>query len=501
MVMQSGAAGMVRRGLGGAGLMLVPFLLAACTASPSALAPQAATQTQAKPAEPQPTPAELSEHQRILAVYGGVYTDPRLQAMIQQLVERLVAASDRPDLHYKVTILDSPTVNAFALPDGELYVTRGLLALANDESELASVIGHEMGHVIARHAELREQEIRDEELGDRVFTDLVNDPQAGALALAKSKLKIAGFSQKQELQADAIGIAITAHAGLDPYGAARFLASLQRNSELRLRKGQAGAIKSAAPDFLASHPTTPERIADALATARQYKAPATDTPLARAQARAAYLADLDGMLYGEDESAGFVRGRRFMHPQLGFTFTAPEGFALDNTAKAVLGVTRHGKEALRFDVVSVPAEQALAAYLTSGWIENTDPKSVQPLTVNGFAAATARAKSDNWNFRLYAIRFGSDVYRFIFAAKKSTAETDRLFRQSVDTFRRMTLAEIRQVKPLRVRVVTVKPGDMIEKLAEQMETPDRRVERFLVLNGLDPGDKLQPGSEVKIVAH
>jgi predicted Zn-dependent protease len=499
MVMQVGAAAVVRRGLGGAGLMLVAFLLAACSASPTALAPQAATQTQAKRTEPQRTPVELAEHQRILAIYGGAYTDPRLQAMIEPLVERLVAASDRPDLHYRVTILDSPTVNAFALPDGELYVTRGLLALANDESELASVIGHEMGHVIARHAELREEEIRDEELGDRIFTDLVNDPQAGALALAKSKLKLARFSQKQELQADAIGIAITARAGLDPYGAARFLASLQRNSELGPGKREAGASK--APDFLSSHPTTPERIADALATARQYKAPASDTPLERVHARDAYLADLDGILYGEDQSEGFVRGRRFMHPQLGFAFTAPEGFVLDNTAHAVLGVTRRDNLALRFDVVSVPAEQALAAYLTSGWLENIDPKSVQPLTINGFAAATAQAKSDNWDFRLYAIRFGSDVYRFIFAAKKSTAETDRLFRQSVDTFRRLTLAEIGQAKPLRVRIVTVKPGDTVEKLAERMEIPDGRLERFLVLNGLDPGAKLQPGSEVKIVGN
>jgi predicted Zn-dependent protease len=188
-----------------------------------------------------------------------------------------------------------------------------------------------------------------------------------------------------------------------------------------------------------------------------------------------------------------------MHPQLGFAFTAPEGFVLDNTAHAVLGVTRRDNLALRFDVVSVPAEQALAAYLTSGWLENIDPKSVQPLTINGFAAATARAKSDNWDFRLYAIRFGSDVYRFVFAAKKSTAETDRLFRQSVDTFRRLTLAEIGQAKPLRVRIVTVKPGDTVEKLAERMGIPDGRLERFLVLNGLDRGAKLQPGSEVKIV--
>ena len=127
------------------------------------------------------------------------------------------------------------------------------------------------------------------------------------------------------------------------------------------------------------------------------------------------------MVFGEDPSEGFVRGRRFLHPRLGFTFTAPEGFVLDNTAKAVLGVKHGGDAALRLDVVHVPAEQTLASYLTSGWIENIDPDSVHEVTINGFPGATATAKGDNWDFRLYAIRFGSDVYRFIFASKNFTA--------------------------------------------------------------------------------
>src|SRR5579863_4089965 len=210
--------------------------------------PQVAAPQAAKPApvEPDLSPAELREHQRILASYGGVYKDPRVQTMVEQLVERLVAASDRPDLHYKVTMLNSETVNAFALPTGQLYVTRGLISLANDQSELASVIGHEMGHVIARHAELRERKIRDEELNEKVFTNLVSDPQASAMALARSKLSLASFSQKQELDADAIGIQIAARAGYDPYGSVRFLGSLERSSELKPRPN--GSINPAAPD-------------------------------------------------------------------------------------------------------------------------------------------------------------------------------------------------------------------------------------------------------------
>jgi predicted Zn-dependent protease len=496
--MGRGRSGIASYRLTGAGVaFFAALMLGACSAQWTGALPQSSLAAPTRSAPPEMSPAELREHQRILASYGGVYDDPRLQTMVEQLVDRLVAASERPDLHYRVTILNSDSVNAFALPTGQLYVTRGLIALANDESELAAVIGHEMGHVIARHAELREEEVRDTELSNRVFADLVNDPQASALALAKSKLKLASFSQKQELEADSIGIGIASRAGFDPYGSVRFLASLERNSELKPRPN--GAINPAALDFLSSHPATPERIAHALAIARQYKPPAADSPQQVLQARDAYFAKIDGIVFGEDPSEGFVRGRRFLHPRLGFTFTAPEGFILDNTAQAVLGVKRSGDEALRLDVVHVPAEQTLAAYLNSGWIENIDPASVHDVTVNGFAGATATAKGDDWDFRLYAIRFGSDVYRFIFASKNFTPEVDRTFRETVNTFRRMSLAEMRQAKPAHLKVVKVTPGNTVDKLASRMAVPDRQVQRFRVLNGLDRDDQLKPGSEVKIV--
>ncbi len=480
-----------------AGIVFAALVLAACTASPPADAPLAALPAPAKSADAAMSPAVLREHQRILATYGGVYNEPRLQTVIEQMVERLVAASEKPDLHYKVTILNSQSINAFALPTGQLYVTRGLIALADDDSELASVIAHEMGHVIARHAELRQKEEQQVDLVNRVVTDVVSDPAAGALALAKSKLELASFSQKQEFEADAIGVGIAARAGYDPYGAARFLTAMERNSEIKPE--QTGSINPAAPDFLSSHPSTPERVTQAIANARQYKPPASVSPQEREQARDAYFGDIDGMVFGEDPSEGFVRGRRFLHPKLGFTFTAPEGFTLDNTAQAVLGVKRGGGVALRLDVVRVPAEQTLPQYLNSGWIENIDPATVEEVTINGFPGATAVAKGDQWDFRLYAIRYGSDVYRFIFAAKHRTAETERAFRECMDSFRRMSLAEIEQAKPLRVKIVKVAPGDTVEKLAGRMALADRAADRFRVLNGLEPGDRLKPGSEVKIV--
>jgi predicted Zn-dependent protease len=477
---------MVERVAGVAAVAATMLMLAACTGIPdrSVLLPDQTKQAEAPP------PGQR-EHLRILAAYGGAYDDPQLQALISQTVERLVAASERPDLHYKVTILNSPAVNAFALPSGQLYVTRGLTALANDNAELASVLAHEMAHVIARHAAIREDQARQAAIVGRVVNDVLSDPQTGALALAKTKIALASFSRAQEFEADGIGVSIAARAGYDPYGAVRFLTSMGRNADLK--SASAGSDQRSL-DFMSSHPATPERVKNAQIRAHEVTAPGPGE-----REKSAYLATLDGLVYGEDPSEGFVRGRRFLHPRLGFTFTAPDGFTLDNTAQAVLGLKDGGGAALRLDVVRIAVEQSLPDYLTSGWIENVDRESVEELTINGFPAATAKAKGDDWSFRLYAIRFGSEAYRFIFASKHEAGDSDPIFRASVETFRRMTLAEINAAKPLRLKITTVEQGDTVERLAGRMAGLDHPVERFRVLNGLDAGARLKPGDRVKTV--
>jgi predicted Zn-dependent protease len=473
--------------------MLAAALLLAGCASSGVIDKQVALHDAPKPAATaELDPAAQREHERILAAYNGAYEDARVQAMVTQTVEKLVAASERPDLHYRVTLLNSPVVNAFALPSGQLYVTRGLVALANDSSELASVMSHEMAHVIAHHAESREDRVKQVALVSRMVNGVLSDPDVGALALAKSKIALASFSRAQEFEADGIGVGIAARAGFDAYGATRFLTSLGRDSEIR----QSGPtnIDPRAPDFLSSHPATPERVKNAQTSARQFGAPGVGT-----RERETYLAAVDGMVYGDDPSEGLVRGRHFLHPRLGFTFVAPEGFTLDNTAQAILGVKEGGGQALRLDVVRVPTEQSLTDYLNSGWIENVDGKTIENATISGFPAATANAKGDQWAFRLFVVRFGSDVYRFIFASKHMTPEIDRAFRDSVASFRRMSIAESKAARPLRLRVVTVGDGDTVEQLASRMAVVDRKLERFRILNGLGPADRLNPGDLVKIV--
>lgn len=472
------------------GALALALLLGACSGTSYQAARHITLPEPPKAERAEPLTAAQREHRRILAVYGGAYSNPKLEEQLNATVEKLVAASERPDLHYKVTILNSPAVNAFALPTGQLYVTRGLLALANDTSEVASVLSHEMAHVIARHAAIREDQIRQATLVNRVASDVLGDPQSSALALAKSKIALATFSRGQEFEADGIGVGISSRAGFDPFGATRFLTAMGRNAELR-------ASAKADPrtqEFISSHPATPERVANATLNAHQY----TQGNSSRRE-RAEYLRQLDGLIYGEDPSEGFVRGRRFLHPKLGFTFTAPEGFVLENTPQAVFGVKDGGELALRLDVVRIPSDQKLTDYLKAGWIENIDEASVEEVTINGLPAATTIAKGDAWGFRLYAIRFGSEVYRFIFAAKNKSPELDRQFRESVASFRRMSNAEARSARPLRVKVVTVRSNDTIERLAARMAVSDKPVERFRVLNGMDPTDKLTPGDLVKLI--
>jgi predicted Zn-dependent protease len=431
------------------------------------------------------------EHQRILASYGGSYDDPKLAGLIERTVNRLVSVSDRPDLPYRVTILNSGAVNAFALPGGQLYVTRGLLALASDTSELSSVLSHEMAHVLARHAAVREDQARQAAVVTRVVSEVGNDPDLTALALAKSKLSMASFSRAQEFEADAIGVGIAARAQFDPYGAARFLTAMERNAAL---KSGRTPLDPRAQDFLSSHPATPERVENAQASARQISGPGLGD-----RDRDSYLAAIDNIVYGEDPSEGFVRGRRFLHPKLGFTFQTPEGYTLENTAQAVIGVRGGGNEAMRFDVVRVPADQSLSDYLNSGWMENVDRGATEELTVNGFPAATTTAQGDQWLFRVYALRFGSDVYRFIFATRQRSAESDRHSRETVNSFRRLTLSEIQAARPLRIKIVTAKAGDSPETFAARMGGVDRALDRFRVLNGLDSKTSIKPGEKFKIV--
>ena len=432
-----------------------------------------------------------TEHARLVAMMGGEYRAPAVERYLNTVLAKLAAASDSPGEAYRVTILNTPAVNAFALPSGNLYITRGLLALASDTSEVAAVMAHEIGHVTARHASQRaEQEKRQALI--RQVSEAIQPRERGRQVSADSKFSLVSFSREQELEADRIGVMTIGKAGYDPHGAARFLASLGRSTALRAMLFNQN--RSDANDLNSSHPSTPERIARATAAARQFGAPGIGDA-----GRDAWLDVIDNIDFGDDPGEGAIRGRTFSHARLGFGFTAPEGFVLENSAQAVLGIAGGGSEALRLDSVQVGADTPLESYLNSGWVDGLQAASIRPQTVNGLPAALATARAGDWSFRVGVIRLGSDVYRLIFAARALNEEIDRKFRDSIESFRRLPPDETSRLRPFRVAVVTAGSGDSIDTLAARMAIADRPRDYFLMLNGLDKSDRLKAGERYKIV--
>lgn len=430
------------------------------------------------------------EHPRILATYGGAYHNDKIDKLVARIVGSLTAVSENPNQTYRITILDSPSVNAFALPGGYIYVTRGLLALADDSSEVAAVIAHEMGHVTANHGIERQRFEEAQSINDRVVSEVLSDELASNVALAQSKLKIAAFSRHQELQADAIGVHMLGEAGYDPYAQARFLQTMAAYSDFT----SADPTKDQSLDFLSTHPSTPQRVA----LARQHAA-AFGPEGVGSRGRDYFLAGIDGLLFGDRPQEGYVRGRVFMHPRLGVRFEVPPGFKIKNTAEAVLA-TGPGNLAIRFDGVDANGKGPLTSYIASGWVSGLQPDSIHALSVNGLDAADARASADKWDFDVTVIRVGDRIYRFLTAAPRGSGQLDAAASALRQSFRRMTSSEIASLKPLRVRVITVSPGETVASISRRMMGTDRPEQLFRVLNGLTDGRGVRPGEKVKIIA-
>jgi predicted Zn-dependent protease len=472
----------------------IGWALAGCTSLDQNVGKSAVDTVPVPAAAPRTTGVDspaTREHKQLVHAFGGEYHAVATERLLDEILGKLAAASDVPGLPYRVTVLNSPIINAFALPSGRIYVTRGLLALANDESEVAAVMAHEIAHVTARHA-LQRAEIEKQSAVISQAANVIEDHNKSRSFQAYAQLTLASFSQQQELEADRIGVHNIARAGYDPYAAWRFLQSLGRSSTTRQSLfGQSSAEK---PDMMSTHPSTPERIAQAVVEARQIGAPGVGD-----SGRDAYLGAIGGLAFGDDPSEGLVRGPRFVHPKLGFAFAAPEGFVLENQSVALIGVGEGGAQALRLDSVNVDQSTSLETTIASGWIDGLKTASVETLKIDDLPAATAGAQGDQWSFRLGAVRMGAKVYRLIFAARALTPAVDARFRASINSFHRLSAQDAAAAHPQRIEIVEAAAGDTPETMARRMALADRPLEQFLLLNGLDKDATLKPGAHYKIV--
>jgi predicted Zn-dependent protease len=477
--------------------LLMPLTAAVClnvAACASIEAPPAPADAAPAAAPRATTGAPVApERKRLIEAFGGEYHAPETESYLNGVLMKLAPASNGSAQPYRVTLLNSPVVNAFALPSGDIFITRGLLALADDTSEVAAVMAHEIAHVTARHAAQRAEFEKTTALFTRVNAKVLGREQAADEADARSKLGIARFSRQQEFEADQIGIKDIANAGYDPYGAARFLTALGEWSALRASISGGGTADR--PDMMATHPSTPERVAQAVAEARQFGAPG-----AGARGRDAYLAAIDGLAFGDDPAQGVVRATSFIHPKFGFAFEAPEGFALENQTSALIGVGQAGGEALRLDSIPIADSTSVASAIASGWIDGLKTTSVEPMQIGGLEAATAVAQGEQWSFRLGAVRLNGRLYRLIFAARSLSPAVDSEFRASFQSFHLINAQDSALAAAQSIKGVAAGGADTSETMAARMPFLSHPLDQFLILNGLERDVPLVAGQHYKIVA-
>lgn len=437
------------------------------------------------------------QHPQIVREFGGEYGSPDLKAYVTSIGQLLARTTERQDISYTFTLLNSKIVNAFALPGGYIYITRGLLALADSEAQLAAVLAHELGHVTAlHHAQHQGQSVLANVLLAGVGVALGGPAADLGQAVAFGVLQ--GFSREHEYQSDDLGIRYMSRAGYDPHGMAQFLSKLRAHGRLEAQLQGESPDKIDQFSYLATHPAPIERVRRAEANAATVSVP---NPMI---AQDVYYAKIDGMLYGDDPNGGFIRGRAFAHPALRFRFEVPAGFRMINTPRAVVAVGSNGAQIV-FDRAPQAIGGSMRAYLAEVWARDAQLAQLEGVTINGLEAATGATRVTTQagprDARLVAIRLDPQtIYRFAFLTPpQNTASLSDGFRRTSASFRRISAEEARALKPLRLKIVTTRAGDTPERLAAAMPIEGLKLEHFELMNGVARSERLQPGRQVKLI--
>lgn len=435
-----------------------------------------------------------AESPKAVQEFGGLYKDPELTRYIDSIGQLLAHTTETPNQKFSFVVIDTDVINAFALPGGYVHVTRGLLALANNEAEAAGVIAHETGHVVARHAAQRDTRAKiTGGIGTLLGAVLGGDVGAQVGQLGASAY-VAKYSREQEFEADSLGVRYLRRAGFDPEAMADFLGSLEANSEL---ESKITGAKDSSLDIMASHPRTPDRVRAAIQQAGA-GAPVKN-PI---EGRDVYLRKIDGIIYGDSPNNGFVRGNRFGHPALGIGFEAPQNFKLINQPDQVIA---KGPQGTTIVFSQSEAGGSPVDYLRQVQIGGAQLTNVRPGTINGMQGATGELRGNTaqgpMEVRVAAIRVDSrSMYDFLaLGPSQAAAGVNDALQRTVNSFHRLSPQEATSLKPLRIKVVQVQAGDTAQSLAARTAFPDYKLERFMVLNGLKQGEALRPGQLIKLV--
>lgn len=441
------------------------------------------------------------DHPQLVEEFGGADTGPR-GAYVNAIGQRVAAQSGLVPTAYRFTLLNSAVENAFAVPGGYVYVTRQLMTLAGDESELAFAMAHEVGHVAARHAQAREAIARRNSIGGilgAILGSVVGGGFGNVLAQQAARsatLRTLSFSRDQEYQADTLALRYLIGAGYDPAGGAGILAALTRQSALQARVH--GRDNRQLPEWASTHPLSANRMHRAANEAR-----ATGRLGTGQRNRDEYLSRLDGIYVDDDPAQGVIEGRTFTHPDLHIFFEVPVGYLMQNGTRAVSISGSAGKAQFGGGRYNGPLENYVYAAVQE--LAGNRQLPMQPpyrTVINGIPAAltVTRANTSSGVVDVGVVAYQwapGTVYHFVMLSRGGTGMGP--FASMVNSIRKISPGEAAAIRPRVIDVVTVRPGDTIQSLAGRMAYRDFQVDRFLALNGLTPNARLVPGQKVKLV--
>ena len=421
----------------------------------------------------------------------GLYDDARLAAYVGDLGRKLGKLSHRPQLDYSIRILDSPVVNAFAAPGGHLFFTRGILATLNSEAELAGVIGHEIGHVTARHSAQQLSRAQAAQIG-LIIPQVLGLPILSGLAEVGMGLFFMKYSRDNEREADSLAVEYATRAGYDASQMAGFFEMLQRMDPQSDRSGM--------PAWFSTHPS-PEDREQAIKTQSQEAQRRMGLTRPRIE-REGYLRAIDGLVYGQDPREGYVEGGMYYHPALRIQFPVPADWKVNDTPTAVQMLSRDKSAVILF----TGAQGKSPAEAARGFVSKTRARVIQgqPASVGGFEAyrLTADVQSGGSTIRTltYFIQKGNGVFSFTgFSTQRNFPQHEQTFENTLSRFAELTDARRINVQPDRVRVRRVARSDTLGNALRSLGVPENRIKETALLNGGLPEEPVPPNTLLKVI--
>lgn len=428
---------------------------------------------------------------QVLAFFG-LYNNPTLQTFITDKGLAMARISHRPELAYEFKIVDSPVINAFALPGGYVYFTRGIMAHFNNEAEFAGVLGHEIGHITARHAVIQQRNAMLGQIG--LIAGIILVPELGEFVeplSAGMQLAMMSFGRDDERQSDKLGVEYSSRIGYDAAEMAGFFNTLERQQE-----ASGGAE---IPEFLSTHPSPGERNTTVAKLATQWK---NKLKLTNPQInRESYLKRIDGLILGEDPRQGFVENGVFYHPGMRFLFPVPGEWKLQNTPQQVQMAPADGQALMMLTLAAgTSLEEAANKNLQQYKLELVESKKE---TINGLGAlfmiADQRREEGTIRVLSVLIQFEQNIFSIMGIAELSKFPTYQpSFNFTIKNFKELKDADKLNRQPEVVRIKTVPQQMTLKAALQHFNMPSARFEELAILNGMQLTDQLSRGSLIKV---